>query len=681
MSERSEDRIDVPLESGALRAEYERELGVWLRRRLGYLCIAYAVFQIISVTALLIASSGVLGAESSDVRTPTPIERRAERAERRADAGLAPLPGDQRALVLADEMREREERRRQRERSAKAVVSTLDAFSAIAREFANDFAKEPPRRVAPAPRMVPMDRWYLDEPRAGAVATQADAPRADEDRGEDGGGEIGSGHADGADATHVVTAAQDTIPTDELPRPTTTTAIESEARANDRAALSPDERALPEAGSPTPNAIVSVAEEMPRWILIALSAPSLLVLAWFGIVVRRKLVTRAELVGAATRMILILGFMNFIFETALLLTVDGAPATPLLSIFFWHFTASLFLPWSWRESLKPIAPLLACWLLLSLGLAVKTNEWLWLGARVIAIPAIFAPALLLCYFRLQWHQNRFKTGFVGRRFLEMKRDVQQARAVHESLFPKPFSDEYLRFDFGYRPATEIGGDFIHAWTGSDGKFHLALIDVTGHGLASAMSVARIHGEIERLRDEHPDEGPAKLLARLNRYFHRLLAKHRLYATGILLTVDPRTGELRYSNAGHPPMFLRSKGELTELPSTTFLLGAVDDAAFGEDEVVLQLEERDTLILFTDGAYDAKSPRGERFGLERLRETVARPVAPPKWTAFLMRLVETFEAGLAEDDLLIAEVTLLKRVSVASVTGDGEPLALVGAGRA
>jgi serine phosphatase RsbU (regulator of sigma subunit) len=154
----------------------------------------------------------------------------------------------------------------------------------------------------------------------------------------------------------------------------------------------------------------------------------------------------------------------------------------------------------------------------------------------------------------------------------------------------------------------------------------------------------------------------------------------LYATGILLTVDPRTGELRYSNAGHPPMFLRSKGELTELPSTTFLLGAVDDAAFGEDEIVLQLEERDTLILFTDGAYDAKSPRGERFGLERLRDTIGRPVAPPKWTAFLMRLVETFEAGLAEDDLLIAEVTLLKRVSVASVTGDGEPMSLVGAGR-
>jgi serine phosphatase RsbU (regulator of sigma subunit) len=188
-----------------------------------------------------------------------------------------------------------------------------------------------------------------------------------------------------------------------------------------------------------------------------------------------------------------------------------------------------------------------------------------------------------------------------------------------------------------------------------------------------MSVARIHGEIERLRDEHPDEGPAKLLARLNRYFHRLLARHRLYATGILLTIDPRTGELRYASAGHPPIFLRSKGDVTELASTTFMLGAVDNEVFGEDEVTLQLNERDTLILFTDGAYDAKNPRGERFGLEQLRDTIARPVAPPKWTQFLMRLLETYEAGVAEDDLLIAEITLLQRRSVSHVTGDALPL--------
>ena len=128
---------------------------------------------------------------------------------------------------------------------------------------------------------------------------------------------------------------------------------------------------------------------------------------------------------------------------------------------------------------------------------------------VAAAPLLFAPALILCYARLRWHQRRFKSGFVGRRFLAMRREFLQARAVHESLFPSPIDLEWLRFDFGYRPAADIGGDFIHAWVDEWDRFHVVLIDVTGHGLASAMSVARIHGEIERLRDEHPGDGPAR----------------------------------------------------------------------------------------------------------------------------------------------------------------------------
>jgi serine phosphatase RsbU (regulator of sigma subunit) len=179
--------------------------------------------------------------------------------------------------------------------------------------------------------------------------------------------------------------------------------------------------------------------------------------------------------------------------------------------------------------------------------------------RSFRAPLLFVPALVLCYVRLRWHRNRFKSGFVGRRFVQMRREFLQARAVHESLFPKPADLGWLRFDFGYRPAADIGGDFIHVWTDERERFHLALIDVTGHGLASAMSVARIHGEIERLRDEYPDEGPARILLRLNRYFHRLLAKHKLYATAVLLRIDPHSGELRYASAGHPPVFVRSRG--------------------------------------------------------------------------------------------------------------------------
>ena len=655
MSDGSGDNVELPIEGGALRAEYERELGTWLRRRLGYLCVAYAAYQILSTSALVIASiGGVSPGHRLNNDTPSTLEPRAEQAEIRGQAGLAPLPGNESDIALSTELSQRETTQQQRDRSAEAVVSTLDAFSSIANDLATEvksgfFRRRP--EVTP-PRMAPADRWWLEE-----SSSPLSAPLA----------------LDSATDTQAAAETHEPRTAGVIESPPSTSATSSSADFNqsgeaaDPALLTVTDEAVDDEWS------TRIAASPVAWWVFASFAPVMLgVVAWFGLVLRPRLFTRTELVAAASRMILILGIFNFAFEAALLLVVPNTPATPLLSIFFWHLTASLFLPWTWRESIKPIAPLLGIWLLLSLGLAVPQNDWLLLGFKIFAVPFLFAPALILCYTRLQWHRNRFKNGFIGRRFLEMRREFQQARAVHESLFPKPVTSDWMRFDFGYRPAADIGGDFIHTWIDDSDRFHLALIDVTGHGLTSAMSVARIHGEIERLRDEYPHEGPAKLLGRLNRYFHRLLARHRLYATGILLTVDPRRGELRYASAGHPPILLRSKGTITELASTTYLLGAVDDATFEEEEITVQLEERDTLILFTDGAYDAKSPHGERFGMTRLREIVGRPVAPPNWTQFLMRLIETFEAGMAEDDLLVAEFTFLHRRSVSSVTGDAPP---------
>ena len=644
---------ELQADRGLFRAEYERELGNWLRRRLGYLCLVYTIYQLISVTALTLTST--LGSEP-DVPAESALLTlpRAQVAERRLEEGLPLRPRDEAAL----EARDAEQRRLERERSAQAVVSTLDAMSHLAKDFSEDLGLR--KAVARAERGRSqnrvVDRWWLEDAGAStgvvraedAPATRPDAAPKARERADDG---------------------ADDAALDAATRGTATAATGGDVTGGDVY----DTDAEDETPLTAMQAAVDDTLQIPWWVWILIFLPNFAVLGWFGLHVRPRLVTRAELVSAATRMTLALGFLNFGFECAMLLANPQTPVFPLFSIFFWHLTASLFLPWSWRESLKPIVPLLACWFLLWLGLATSTDAWLGFVLSVIGSPFLFAPALILCYVRLRWHQRQFKSGFVGRRFLAMRREFIQAKSVHESLFPKPEDLGWLRFDFGYRPAADIGGDFIHAWTDRNDRFHAALIDVTGHGLASAMTVARIHGEIERLRDEHPDEGPAQMLSRLNRYFQRLLSRHSLFATAVFITVDPNTGELRYASAGHPPVFIRSRNGIRELDSTTFLLGAVDDATFGEEEVRVQLTEGDRLILFTDGAYDAKSPNGERFGLDRLREIIRRPSAPPSWTRFLMNLIDTFEAGLPEDDLLIAEITLVQRRSLSSITGDDLPV--------
>jgi phosphoserine phosphatase RsbU/P len=598
MADATGEPAEFNSDRGVFRAEYERELGQWLRRRLGWLCVTFAVFQVIGTASLIVTTGRAL-----------------EEQRQRLQSG-ASQDGTQSANEPA----------------------SLDSGHHDIPSAASATSTDGPRSQ-PIGRIV--DRWWEE-----TISPITVKPEADADHGK-------SESPVGPDKDPPAAGS----PTDEAGGD-----VADDATGDDTGPVGTE-------GSDELSFILLI----PWWGWVLINIPSLATVAWFGLRIRPSLFTRSELVGASSRMILILGFLTFGLETAMLIANPQATVTPLFSIFFWHFTASLFLPWNWRESLRPIVPLFVSWVLLRAGLAAGDGSWMAFLLTVGFAPLSFVPALAICYVRLRWHHHRFKSGFVGRRFLQMRREYIQARSVHESLFPKPTDAGWVRFDFGYRPAADIGGDFIHTWTDESERFHVVLIDVTGHGLASAMSVARIHGEIERLRDEYPEEGPARILQRLNRYFHRLLVRHNLFASAAMLTIDPFTGELRYASAGHPPVFIRSRGRVRELESTTFILGAVDDAGFGQEEVSVRLEEGDRIVMFTDGAYEARSPRGDRFGLDRLREILQRQSAPPSWPQYIMRLVETFESGMPEDDLLVAEIAFMHRRSMSSVTGDDLPV--------
>ena len=78
MADLPAEPTELHSDRGVFRAEYERELGTWLRRRLGHLCLVYAAFQILSVVVLLVAGT-LLGDGDGDAteaigERPAPIE-------------------------------------------------------------------------------------------------------------------------------------------------------------------------------------------------------------------------------------------------------------------------------------------------------------------------------------------------------------------------------------------------------------------------------------------------------------------------------------------------------------------------------------------------------------------------------------------------------------------------------
>ncbi len=338
----------------------------------------------------------------------------------------------------------------------------------------------------------------------------------------------------------------------------------------------------------------------------------------------------------------------------------------LNTIFVSHFFAALFIPWTPRESIRPLIPLMSVVGTVLLGLAVFGAGWPAL-LMLLLMPLVGVPGWLICV----WRHGRFRDKFMYRtikgRYNDMKRELVDARRIHEALFPKANPEGPVRFNYCYEPMRQIGGDFLFRRYGPSPHGDLpmlsvAIIDVTGHGIPAALTVNRLHGELERLFAERPETSPGDLLDALNRYVHLTLAEHSVYVTALCLSVDPNLPAERamhYASGGHPPAFVRTvDGKVEELSSTAFVLGAVPTEAFDAGQRSVRFGPGDSVIAYTDGAIEARDQQGRMLRIEGMLRLIAHPET---WRGSqpceaILRHVDQHRYGPIADDTLIVEVS-------------------------
>jgi hypothetical protein len=366
---------------------------------------------------------------------------------------------------------------------------------------------------------------------------------------------------------------------------------------------------------------------------------------------------REQLLRAASVMILLLGATTLAKSALMQVLVPKFETEFLVPLFFWHFVACLLLPWTPRESLRPIVPLLAIW---AVGdLLWGDDDLMTRVLRVIFAPGMLIPGLIICAVRLKQHGERFRVQMVGKQFTTMRQEFARARSIHESLFPEPYDDGFVRFEYAYRPMRELGGDYVHARVSPQGLIHVTLIDVTGHGLAAALTVNRLYGELERIFGENPQSEPGEVLELLNRYIYLTLATHDIFATAACFMLDPYLSRLTMANAGHPPAYLRgANGVVTSLQATTYMLGAMGATDFSAQQRVIEMSPGDVLVCYTDGAFEGRDRMGTAMGLSTLELLMHRQPPPRNWPQYITAAVEKHTAGRSEDDVLVASLSFL-----------------------
>lgn len=349
-----------------------------------------------------------------------------------------------------------------------------------------------------------------------------------------------------------------------------------------------------------------------------------------------------------------------------LMDMDTGPA--LVWFLIAHFIACCLFPWTIKQAMIPIVSVAAASLLSHVafeGDSVSKSIVLTLFLLLFAVPAVVITGVKHSQ-RVQRATNKF----LNQRYGMLRQELAYARQVHEALFPAPHAVGDIRYAYQYEPMRQIGGDYLYTkMLEPDGprgaRLSLVIVDVTGHGIPAALTVNRLHGEIDISFAEDPDISPGEMLCKLNKYVHLTLAKHSIYATAVCMRVDLDRGVVEYASGGHPPAFVRGiDGSLRDLEPTTFVLGACAEADFDAGQIEVEFTPGDSIIAYTDGAIEARSMQGKMLQIDGLRRILAASPAMPgvaqggqgEWSQKILSEVAAFRGGLPpEDDTLVIEI--------------------------
>lgn len=272
--------------------------------------------------------------------------------------------------------------------------------------------------------------------------------------------------------------------------------------------------------------------------------------------------------------------------------------------------------------------------------------------RLMALPGVAGNLMITLTERMRGtNELALKAQREQLQLIHLRKELDVARQLQISMVPLQRPMFPARQDIevcGFmEPASSVGGDLFDAFFISPRSLFFCIGDVAGHGVASALFMARTIGLMRVLAMSTGE--PDRVLAELN---HRLCIGNdtSIFVTLFCGMLDTDSGELIYSNGGHCPPLLRKGGVSVPLPLPRGpLIGAFEGMDF--QTLSVTLEPGDTLFCYTDGVTEAQTPAGEEFSDERclsLLDTLGNLPLPEMLDA-LRREVGSFTGTPMLDD--------------------------------
>jgi serine phosphatase RsbU (regulator of sigma subunit) len=240
------------------------------------------------------------------------------------------------------------------------------------------------------------------------------------------------------------------------------------------------------------------------------------------------------------------------------------------------------------------------------------------------------------------------------RVKEIEFELEKGQAIQKEFLPRniPSMPNY-EIAASFQPAGKVSGDFYDVFLLPGGCMGLVIADVCDKGVGSALymalfrSLIRVYA-IQPLTADKPDfnqndvepcdskdgsilkldplEG-LRAVSSTNNYIAEIHGDEGMFATVFFGVLDPSTNQLCYVNGGHEPLFLIGNNGLKgDLRPTGPAVGMMPDMKFEIERILL--EPGDTLLGYTDGVTEARSPGDELFTRHRLQSLFSKPAESP-----------------------------------------------------
>ncbi len=284
------------------------------------------------------------------------------------------------------------------------------------------------------------------------------------------------------------------------------------------------------------------------------------------------------------------------------------------------------------------------------------------------LPKPFNPTLLKARLGASLEKKRLRDQ-VRASLDRIERELQTARELQMSMvpsaFPPPTATIPVEVYAAMEPARQVGGDLYDFFTTEDGRFCFLVGDVSDKGVPAALFMARTKTLIQLVTNLLRLPGgatpwPHEVLARVNQELCRENASC-MFVSIFFGMLDPRSGEVQFCTAGHPPPYrLTPGGGISPVDGARGkALGIRGDLRY--EAGTCRLRPGESLFLFTDGVTDALDSEGHPFTEDRLEDTLRTLIAenPARVVrGVLDNVAEFVRGGPQEDDITAMAIRLV-----------------------